>query len=388
MDELVLLAEDNSVGSNLKKRELFIRQFANHFLSLEGVGVLLVDSDFNIVEISEMICSMFGCSRIDIIDKPIENWFESISLHPEPFDRSLLEGGTFRNRVLNWKVDKASYKLMMDGEVLRGNGEVVGAFVLFRDVSHLMVMDEQMRNSDRLKTIGEIAAGTAHEIRNPLTAIKGFMQLLNKKLMERSMSKEQEFISIMLLELERVNDLVSEFLLLSKPKGIDKVSIGIGRVLQEILPMIQSESLLHNVSLQYYPEPMLYPVLADRGMLKQIFLNLAKNAIEAMTEGGTLIIRECYDPNKANGIVVEICDTGTGISADDLKQVFNPFFTTKPQGTGLGLSVCMKIIHDLNGSIEVSSSKSGTKFTVWLPYAEKVERELYEGGGARSSDDV
>jgi two-component system, sporulation sensor kinase E len=314
---------------------------------------------------------------------------EQLSLQPHPFDRSLLSGIVFRNRVLNWTLDKHSYDLMLDGEVLQNDGVMNGAFVLFRDVSHMMTLEEQIRRSDRLKTIGQIAAGTAHEIRNPLTAIKGFMQLLNKTLTERNMSKEMEFISIVLSELDRINELVSEFLLLSKPKEIKQISLRIGRVLQEILPMIRNEALLYNVTVLYYPRPELPPILADKELLKQVFLNLGKNAIEAMGGGGTLIIREFSHPGQPGKIAVEISDTGTGITADALKKVFDPFFTTKPQGTGLGLSVCQRIVHDLGGSIDVSSDEGGTLFTVWLPYAAGVlEKEYDAGGGESPSDDV
>ncbi|MCD9022384.1 two-component system sensor histidine kinase NtrB [Cohnella silvisoli] len=389
MDEPALLADDQPDYSIQTKQELYIRQFADRFLALEGTGVLILDSEFRIVEISEMICSVFGCYRTDILEKPVEEWFEQLSLHPQPFDRSLLKGITFRNRLLNWTHGKHSHELMLDGDVLQNDGGLNGAFVLFRDVSHMMTLEEQIRRSDRLKTIGQIAAGTAHEIRNPLTAIKGFMQLLNKTLTERNMSKEKEFVRIVLSELERVNDLVSEFLLLSKPKEIKQVSMRIGRVLQEILPMIRNEAMLYNVTVLYYPKPELNSIVADKELLKQVFLNLGKNAIEAMNGGGTLIIRECSHPDQLGKIAVEISDTGTGISADALEKVFDPFFTTKPQGTGLGLSVCQRIVHDLGGNIEVSSDEEGTRFTVWLPNAAgESEKEIQASGGERSSYDV
>jgi len=367
-DEPAKLAGNDAVNANQTNRGLYIQQFAHRFLDLEGIGVLVLDLNFRIMEISEMICSLFGCNRADIIDRPAEEWFELLSLNPHPFGRGLLEGITFRNRVVTWEMDKISHKLMLDGEVLSADGTLTGAFVLFRDVSHLLILEEQIRRSDRLKTIGQIAAGTAHEIRNPLTAMKGFMQLLNKSLMDRGMSKELEFVGIVLSELERVNDLVSEFLLLSKPKEITLLPMRIGRVLQEILPMIRNEALLHNVIVNYQPKPELPPILADKELLKQVFLNLGKNAIEAMDRGGTLIIKEISYPY-IDEIVVEISDTGPGIPAELLDKVFDPFFTTKQQGTGLGLSVCQRIVHDLGGRIEVSSDEGGTQFIVCLPYA-------------------
>ncbi len=367
MDEPETLKGSRSVAGDEAKRGRYVRQFVNRFLAMEGIGVMLLDSDFRIVEVSDMIVSLSGLPRPDIVNKHAEKWFDEVGLHPWPFGRSLLEGQTFRNRVLNWKQDKQVHKLMIDGEHLTEGGAPTGAFVLFRDVSHRMALEEQVRRSDRLKTIGQIAAGTAHEIRNPLTAIKGFMQLLNKSLRDRDMEKEQEFVGIVLSELDRVNDLVSEFLLLSKPKELRQVSMRIGGVIQEILPMIRNEALLHNVTVVYYPKPEMSPILADKELLKQVFLNLGKNAIEAMDGGGTLIIRECSSSEEPDRIKVEFRDTGPGIPADVLDKVFDPFFTTKPQGTGLGLSVCQRIVDDLGGSIEVASDGYGTLFVVGLP---------------------
>ncbi|OXS58965.1 hypothetical protein B1A99_13510 [Cohnella sp. CIP 111063] len=367
MDEPANLAEIRLAAGSDAKRERYVRQFVNRFLSMEGVGVMLLDSDFRIVEVSDMIVSLCGLPRADIVNKHAERWFDEVGLQPRPFDRSLLEGQTFRNRVLNWKQDKQVHMLMIDGESLTEGEERTGAFVLFRDVSHRMALEEQVRRSDRLKTIGQIAAGTAHEIRNPLTAIKGFMQLLNKSLRDRDMEKEQEFVGIVLSELDRVNDLVSEFLLLSKPKELRQVSMRVGGIIQEILPMIRNEALLHNVTVIYYPKPEMPPILADKELLKQVFLNLGKNAIEAMDGGGTLIIRECCGAEEPNRVAVEFRDTGPGIPPEVLEKVFDPFFTTKPQGTGLGLSVCQRIVDELGGSIEVASDGGGTLFVVSLP---------------------
>ncbi|MFC4602012.1 two-component system sensor histidine kinase NtrB [Cohnella hongkongensis] len=366
MDEPADLAGSGSVAGKVE-RERYLRQFVNRLLSMEEIGVLLLDSDFRIAEVSDMIVSLSGFPRANIVNKPAERWFEEVGLEPGPFDRSLLEGQTFRNRVLIWKRDKQVHRLMIDGENLVEGVERTGAFVLFRDVSHLMALEEQVRRSDRLKTIGQIAAGTAHEIRNPLTAIKGFMQLLNKSLADRNMEKEQEFVGIVLSELDRVNDLVSEFLLLSKPKELKQTWLKIGGVIQEILPMIRNEALLYNVTVIYDPMPELPPISADKELLKQVFLNLGKNAIEAMDGGGTLIIRERRSAEDSSRITVEFQDTGPGIPADVLEKVFDPFFTTKPQGTGLGLSVCQRIVDDLGGSIEVTSGGEGTLFVVGLP---------------------
>ncbi|MFC5529088.1 ATP-binding protein [Cohnella yongneupensis] len=351
------------------KRAWYMSRFANRFLALEGSGILVLDSEFRIVEISDMLCAMFDCLREEVISLGLEEWLDRLRIEPPPFTKTQLLGNAFRDRSWTWKSKDKRYAMMLDGEVLEDEGRQIGAFVIFRDVSNLIALEEQIRQSDRLKTIGQIAAGTAHEIRNPLTAMKGFMQLLNKTLSERGMGREQEYISIVLSEIERVNELVGEFLLLSKPREAKRMLVKASTVIQEILPMIRNEALLHNVIVKHYPRSDLLPIVADKELLKQVFLNLGKNAIEAMHGGGTLTIRECCYPDQPDKLAVEIQDTGAGIPADVVEKVFEPFYTTKQQGTGLGLSVCQRIVHDLGGRIVFATDEGGTTFTVWLPYS-------------------
>ncbi|MFC5467339.1 nitrogen regulation protein NR(II) [Cohnella suwonensis] len=367
MDEPASIADYDRTDKEWPSREAFVAQFSHRFLAMENIGVLLLDSDFRIVEISPMICGLFGGVRNSFIGLPADEWMRTIGVQSAPFGRELLRGGAFRDRALNWTGGQTNRRLMLDGETLLRDGETMGAFVLFRDVSHMLELEEQVRRSDRLKTIGQIAAGTAHEIRNPLTAIIGFMQLLNKTLSDREMEKERGYVGIVLAELDRVNGLVSEFLLLTKQKEAKLASMRVGHVLKEILPMIRNEALLHGVTVVYKAKNGAPPIMADRELLKQVFLNLGKNAIEAMGEGGTLTIRECHSPYDSGKIAVEFDDTGPGIPSEVLEKMFDPFFTTKQQGTGLGLSVCQRIVDDLGGGIEVSTSSEGARFAVWFP---------------------
>ncbi len=377
---------DNPVQS---KRALYMTRFANRFLGLEGTGVLVLDADFRIVEISDMLCAMFGCAREEAVSLALDDWLERYrGDNPPPFGKDDLAVDSFRDRSWTWKSGSSRVELMIDSKMLEEEGRQIGAFVVFRDVTRLIALEEQIRQSDRLKTIGQIAAGTAHEIRNPLTAIKGFMQLLGKALTEKRMEREREYVTIVLSELERVNELVGEFLLLSKPRATKLSSLRLGKVVREILPMIHNEALLHDVTVKYYPRTDLPPIVADKELLKQVFLNLGKNAIEAMHGGGELCIREFGDPERADRLAVEIRDTGTGIPADALDKVFEPFYTTKQQGTGLGLSVCQRIVHDLGGNISVESDERGTTFTVWLPCAQVLAGYAQAGGGAHSLNDV
>nr|WP_255724587.1 ATP-binding protein [Shimazuella soli] len=230
---------------------------------------------------------------------------------------------------------------------------------------------KQAQLSNRLATIGQIAAGTAHEIRNPLTSIRGFLQVIGHKLKENGQQKEHAYIDIMLKEINRINSLVSEFLMLSKPRLVNRQTstIMLQEAIDEILPIVQSEATLHNIDLQYQQEVegALF-IEADSELIKQVFLNLCKNAIEAMVSDGMLSICIRID-ELGQHAVVEIADQGPGIPRCMMEKVFDPFYTTKENGTGLGLPICKQILRELNGRMEVCSDKKGTTFYIYLPLA-------------------
>ncbi|WP_084423152.1 two-component system sensor histidine kinase NtrB [Cohnella thermotolerans] len=381
--------EFEEARSREPRKEKFVRRFLENLLGHENFGVLLLDADFRIVEASPMVCQAIGREREELLGQNAESLFR-LQTVPLPVDASLLQGRVFRNRSYTWRSGDRRREWVLDGELLRDGdgGKVIGAYVLFRDVTQLMALEEQVRRSDRLKMIGEVAAGTAHEIRNPLTAIRGFIQLLHRSLAERQMNRELDYVDIVLAELERVNALVNEFLLLSKPKKVELQPVRLGKLFDEMLPMLRNEAVMHNVTLQYIPRNELPSIFADKELLKQVFLNLGKNAIEAMTEGGMLIIRERPCPPGAAEVTVDVCDNGPGIPEEMIDRVFDPFFTTKEQGTGLGLSICQRIVHELGGRIEVSSGTGGTVFSVTIPAIGASQRKPSPGGGALPSDDV
>jgi len=375
-------------GDSRARRDYFVRLFAERLLADEWTGVLLVDADYRIVEANPMAGGIFGGDLSAWAGEPADVWAERLGLQL-PFGRALLRGEAVRNHKLTWTRDGIPREVVVDGDALISGGQTVGAYFLFRDATQWMMLEEQVRRSDRLKMIGQVAAGTAHEIRNPLTAIKGFVQLMKKSFDERQMAKEQDYAGIVLSELDRVQELVGEFLLLSKSKETKLTSLRLASVMREMMPMLRNEATLHDIILRYEPKPDLPPVLADKEMLKQVILNLGKNAIEAMGKGGQLLIRERRsDPSLPGFVSIDVCDTGPGIPEQKLERIFDPFYTTKENGTGLGLSICQRIVHDLGGEIGVVSSEAGTVFTVSIPSAPASSAEHASGGGALPYDDV
>ncbi|TXK73733.1 ATP-binding protein [Paenibacillus sp. N3.4] len=346
-----------------------LQRFSDAFLKDVNLGVLLISMNFTLVDISDMACQILGMVRENILNMSLEEIFATVPAEHRLVQRTLLNGVVARNHAVSWTNNHARYELLLDSSVLKDNqGNMVGAYIIFKDVTNMRSLEEMVQRSDRLAMIGQIAAGTAHEIRNPLTSIKGFMQVLRRTFEMKGMDKEQSYTEVMLEEINRINELVNEFLLLSKPKHVSYERIDVTEVLRGILPIINNEAILYNVHLQYEASYHLPEIIADKEMLKQVFLNICKNGIEAMPDGGILTISEKVDTAERN-VCIDIHDTGSGIPMFVIDKIFDPFFTTKDTGTGLGLSVCQRIIHDMEGSIRVSSKGFGTTFTISIPYA-------------------
>lgn len=345
-----------------------LQRFADSFLRDVNLGVILVDTQYRLVDISDLACHFLGWQRDRLLHRRVNELFGEMPTEHHLIQRSLLEGVVVRNHAVSWMNGTYRYDLLMDSNVLRDEtGAIVGAYVLLKDVSNLRSLEEQVQRNDRLAMVGQIAAGTAHEIRNPLTSIKGFLQMFKKTLTERGMTKEVDYTNIMLSEINRINELVGEFLLLSKPKHVSIEQLHVQHVVEELLPIIRNEAALYDVQVQYEAPHTIPSVVADRELLKQVCLNIAKNGIEAMVDGGILHIQVKVD-EAGRRVLVDVHDSGPGIPAFLIDKIFDPFFTTKQNGTGLGLSVCQRIIHDIGGTIRVASKGFGTTFTIAIPY--------------------
>ena len=347
-----------------------MQQFAMTLLREESMGVILLHADFRVNAISPLACKVLGVREDEVQGKRMDELFAHTPFEHRLLKQMVVEEQPIRNHPFRWSEAYEQRELLMDANLLRDQQErLLGAYVTFKDVSNLRSLEEQVQRSDRLAMIGQIAAGTAHEIRNPLTAIKGFLQMFKNTMKEKGLNKEYGYTEIMLTEIDRINELVSEFLLLSKPKNITFDLVDPNAVMGEIMPIIQNEALLHGIVVNYEKLSGLPRVVADAEMLKQVFLNIGKNGIEAMKEGGVLTIsgRIEREQGLTRWVSIDIEDNGPGIDPAMVDRIFDPFVTTKPTGTGLGLSVCQRIIHDMGGKIGVSSHEKGTTFTVSIP---------------------
>jgi signal transduction histidine kinase len=227
----------------------------------------------------------------------------------------------------------------------------------------LFQTEEQLRRADRLSALGELSAGMAHEIRNPLGSIKGAVEILKDDY--RPDEAKYEFIQILQKETDRLNHIVQEFLGFARPKQPEFQFADLNKAIESVLTLTAQEAKKAGVKVDKRLDPSIGKRSLDAGLLKQAFLNLILNAIQAMPGGGVLSVESGL---RGDAIEVTIGDTGIGISEENRKKLFSPFFTTKKNGTGLGLAITYRIIQNHRGTIDVKSEQGkGTMFTVKIP---------------------
>jgi two-component system, sporulation sensor kinase E len=271
----------------------------------------------------------------------------------------------FRDFIVTWETNGFVRHVLIDSFVqFDEKKRCKGMHVVMKDLGNFSLLEQQMQRTDKLATVGKIAAGIAHEIRNPLTTIKGFLQMLEKRFTEQNMNVELQYAQVMLTEIDRVNSLVSELLLLSKPHKVEKLPCSLLTILNELHPLIESQAILRSIEYDMSIPTDLPAIVADAQMIKQVILNLVKNAFEAMDVGGTLRLSAAVE---GDFICIDVTDTGPGIPYYQMDKIFDAFFTTKDKGTGLGLPICQRIVVEHGGEIRVSSKGYGTTFTVLLP---------------------
>jgi len=250
---------------------------------------------------------------------------------------------------------------------------IIGAMTITHDITEYEKIKENMVKLDRLNLIGEMAAGVAHEIRNPMTVIKGYLQFLIKRVPD---SMVEQFC-LVLSELERIEQIIADFLSVAKNKRVENKEQDLNALIKEVIPLISTDAMGRGIELKVNLAEGLPRLLLNGREIKQLLLNLARNGIEAMSQHGTLIIESIVE-----GDMVSLCveDCGCGICKEDQEKIFDPFFTTKESGTGLGLSICAGIARRHNGIITVQSENNkGTRFIITFN-AVGVRETVTEGG--------
>lgn len=270
-----------------------------------------------------------------------------------------LEDTSIRNARVNYMTKSGEMREgLLSSEII----EIDGAkciLAVITDITETVLLEKEMARLDRLNLVGEMAAGIAHEIRNPMTTVRGFLQMSKRNVS----ATNPKYIDIMLDELDRANAIITEFLTLAKNKQNDFKFQDLSDLVQMLSPLIQAEASLSGKGVEISLEKGLMLYL-DEKEIRQMVLNLALNGLDAMSIGKTLKIKTYQQEEQ---FILEVEDQGCGIPDEIIDRIGTPFFTTKDNGTGLGLAVCFSVAARHNATIEVQSGQAGTTFSVRFP---------------------
>lgn len=233
--------------------------------------------------------------------------------------------------------------------------------IIVRDITERKKTEELLNKSDTLAAIGQLAAGVAHEVRNPLTVIKGFIQLfqINKE-------DQEKYFDLMLSEIERIEAILQEFLSIAKTDEISTEKKNIYQIFKNVVSLINTKAIMTNIQVELYTDSKDIIIECSENQLKQVFINILQNSIEAMPDGGRISIH--IKEIGKDGIIISVIDKGIGIPEERIKRLGEPFYSTKEKGTGIGLMLSYKIIESHQGNISIMSEVGvGTTVTIYLP---------------------
>lgn len=340
-------------------QDLVVQQNKNYSTIMEhSPESIFIVKGRTIVDVSNVALSMVGASHkkqlvgesfyLLLDPDSIENFYKKLVL--------IEDGGIpdlFEQRMLT--IDRQLLDVEIKVLPTIFNGE--RAFhLIIKDISEYKKLT---KISEKQAVAGQLAAGVAHEIRNPITAIKGFLKLIRVE-----QEKPSSYFSIIESEIERIEVILRELMVLAKPSDLKYERLCIDSVIKKVLTLMESQALLNNIEVEHNLQFSNIDILGDENQLKQVFVNYIKNAIEAMPHGGKLLIEGIQCDQK---VCIRIVDEGGGIPPEVQARMGEPFFTTKENGTGLGMIVSSQIIKEHKGNLRILSSCEGTRIEVIFP---------------------
>ena len=327
-------------------------------------AVITVDAQDNVSYINPAACDLFHCEAGDIVGRPYLTLFRADANFSSLVIDTLHSGREHRGVELDYPLSHHTPHVLASTSLLfDGRGHQLGVVAIIRDVSETYSLQKQVARADRLAAIGEMAAGIAHELRTPLTSIRGFVQYLQGS---TDPGEWKEYGDIIIREVDGLNRIVSELLDLVRSQPLHTESTDINRLVEETLLLARDSASNRRVAYVLELAESLPQVEVDRGQIKQVLLNIIVNAIQAIAEQGEIRISTAMHEN--GGVSLCVSDNGCGIPAAVRERIFDPFFSTKPTGTGLGMAIARRIIESHYGSIEIDSNEGqGTSVSLILP---------------------
>ncbi len=346
------------------------KNFMESIIQSIGSGIIITGDRDQITYINRAGEKILGYTKEEMANKPVE----ALGLREkQSMLRSLLdhqdEGDT---RKEGWMKRKDQVDVPVGFTInnhLSVKGDIVGKIIIFRDLTKIYKIQEEILRMDRLVSLGKLASGIAHELRNPLAGIKTTAQALGDEFSEDD--PRREYLTRITKEIDRLNELLKTFFSFAKPQRLNLVYCHIKDIINEIIPFLIKEIADQGIRLSEHYDPRLPRIRVDKGQMHQVFLNLFLNALQAMPNGGELGIK--VKPIVSGLIQITVSDTGKGIPPHIVDRIFDPFFTTRPKGIGLGLSITYQIIKKHGGTIKVETQlEKGTSFMINLPLKPEI----------------
>ena len=340
-----------------------IKIFSDSLVENMPIGLVAINDREEIISFNQTAESILGYLHREVLGK---NAFEIIP----PACMALLQGLKEEKKLIEEEIDcPLAGGRIISLEVIataleEDNGNFLGYVILFRDITEMQHLKKEMERSQRLASVGSLAAGIAHEIRNPLSSIKGFATFFKERY--RDNPEDRKTADIMVQEVERLNRVIGQLLEFARPMEMKRHWTSIQEVIQDTSRMIEGQANAKNIAVQTDLSQHIGDIFIDRDKITQVLLNLYLNALEAMEDGGTL--RVAILPHEGHMVRIDVTDTGKGIDEKNLARIFDPYFTTRSSGTGLGLSIVHKIMESHDGELRVTSEPDkGTTVSIFLP---------------------
>jgi len=346
-----------------------MKLFTSLLLAKLPVGIIATDRNGSITTFNESAEKMTGTGKENVLGKEagavlpgfLADFFRSGESKVKDDGR----GPGWEKEISVQVAGRMHHYLCHAIEVEDRRSDKQGRVLLVSDLTQLKGLEREMRENERLAAVGRMAAGVAHEVRNPLSSIKGLALLLKGKFARDS--RDSETAELLIQQVERMNRTVSELLSFARPAPLNMQRTSLRDLLEDTLRLIDADAANMGIRTRLDIAGDLQDVAADRDRLSQVFINLLLNGLQAMEQGGLLTVTAGNSP-AGNMAVIQVRDTGCGIAPENLQQLFYPYFTTKNGGTGIGLAISQKIISDHKGTIRIDSTEGkGTTVTVELP---------------------
>lgn len=332
-----------------------VKAFSDNVIQNMPSGLVTLNTDFHITFMNRAAREIFNQD----VSKPFPEMLELIR------EMEVSQKGVNREISLSVTPDRRIGLDITSSLIKDSENKVTGYVFLFRDLTQIRELKKQVETNKRLAAIGKLAAGVAHEIRNPLSSIKGFATYFGKRYEKNE--ADRETAQIMVKEVERINRSITQLLEFAKPLSVEKKQVDIEKMITHSLKLVHHDLEMKKIETTVRIDTKKAVIQTDGDRMNQVLLNLYINAVAALEQGGTLAI-EVTDVLDKEQIEIRVKDDGVGIDTESLDQIFDPYFTSRPTGTGLGLSIVHRIIENLGGHIRVESKKGqGACFIINLP---------------------